>query len=598
MARQAAGSAFVPHKADLAPPFAGLGYDAFRAIRPRQSPLGTRTGFAFDLLPPGFVYQTPVTIAQVTDGLSREIPFSIDEFEFDQRYFDPQTIAAARQAGPDLGYSGFRLRSRINRVDVLDEFAVFQGASYFRAIARNMVYGLSARGLAIGTGSPTGEEFPVFRAFWIVTPAPADQKVLVRALLDSPSCAGAFEFEITPGETTAMQIRCTLFPRSEITEIGIAPLTSMYLFGPGRRARVDDFRNSVHDSEGLQMITGDGERLWRPLNNPRRVQISAFQDNNPKGFGLSQRHRDFDHYQDDEAHYEKRPSAWVEPIDDWGEGAVVLVEIPTDSEFNDNIVAFWRPRAPIGPTDVGHQIAYRLLWSASAPDSGPLGRVIATRTGVAMNDGNRTAIERTHYMESSKLFVPVDRPFWLDKDEDTGRDVMSMTLTDRMTRGTYLLDDGPDKPAVICLSYTWCDDSLKWLPLSANERMEVMLKSLGEIYPKVDIRKHIIGNPVTVSWENEPYFMGAFKANLPGHYRYQRRLFTHFMQDRLPADKRGIFLAGDDISWTAGWAEGAVQTALNAVWGVMHQLGGATDPTNPGPGDVYDEIAPVELPED
>ncbi|HEX5569665.1 MAG TPA: NAD(P)/FAD-dependent oxidoreductase [Streptomyces sp.] len=209
-----------------------------------------------------------------------------------------------------------------------------------------------------------------------------------------------------------------------------------------------------------------------------------------------------------------------------------------------------------------------------------------------------TAIERTHYMESSKLFVPVDRPFWLDKDERTDRDVMSMTLTDRMTRGTYLLDDGPDRPAVICLSYTWCDDSLKWLPLSPEERMEVMLKSLGEIYPGVDIRGHIIGDPITVSWENEPYFMGAFKANLPGHYRYQRRLFTHFVQDRLPADKRGIFLAGDDISWTAGWAEGAVQTALNAVWGVMRQLGGSTDAANPGPGDVYDEIAPVERPED
>ena len=214
-----------------------------------------------------------------------------------------------------------------------------------------------------------------------------------------------------------------------------------------------------------------------------------------------------------------------------------------------------------------------------------------------------TAVERTHYMESSKLFVPVDRPFWLDSAVDdegneTGRDVMSMTLTDRMTRGTYLLDNGPDEPAVICLSYTWCDDSLKWLPLDANERMEVMLKSLGEIYPKVDIRSHIVGDPITVSWENEPYFMGAFKANLPGHYRYQRRLFTHFMQEHLPADKRGLYLAGDDISWTAGWAEGAVQTALNAVWGVMRQLGGGTDATNPGPGDVYDSIAPVELPED
>ncbi|WP_329180831.1 flavin monoamine oxidase family protein [Streptomyces sp. NBC_01477] len=209
-----------------------------------------------------------------------------------------------------------------------------------------------------------------------------------------------------------------------------------------------------------------------------------------------------------------------------------------------------------------------------------------------------TAMERTHYMESSKLFVPVDRPFWLDQDPRAGRDTLSMTLTDRMTRGTYLLDDGPDRPAAICLSYTWCDDSLKWLPLSAHERMEVMLTSLGEIYPGVDIRKHIIGNPVTVSWENEPWFMGAFKANLPGHYRYQRRLFTHFMQDALPADRRGLFLAGDDISWTAGWAEGAVQTALNAVWGVMRHLGGGTDPLNPGPGDRYDEIAPVLLPED
>src|SRR5690606_23157453 len=209
-----------------------------------------------------------------------------------------------------------------------------------------------------------------------------------------------------------------------------------------------------------------------------------------------------------------------------------------------------------------------------------------------------TAIERTHYMESSKLFVPVDRPFWKDADPETGRDAMSMTLTDRMTRGTYLLEGEGDGPAAICLSYTWCDDSLKWLPLSPRERMDVMLNSLSQIYPDVDIRSHIIGDPVTVSWEAEPYFMGAFKANLPGHYRYQRRLFTHFKQDALAERHRGLFLAGDDISWTAGWAEGAVQTALNAVWGVMTHFGGATDPANPGPGDLFDELAPVELPED
>lgn len=204
------------------------------------------------------------------------------------------------------------------------------------------------------------------------------------------------------------------------------------------------------------------------------------------------------------------------------------------------------------------------------------------------------AIEQTHYMGSSKVFVLVDRPFWRKKDA-AGRDSMSMTLTDRMSRGTYLLDQGEDKPAVICLSYTWEDDSSKILPLDATERMNLMLKSLQAIYPNVDIRRHIIGTPKTVSWETERHFMGAFKANLPGHYRYQERLYTHFMQRDLEERHRGIYLAGDDISWTAGWAEGAVTTALNAVWGVMEQFGGKTSPDNPGPGDVFDEIAPLRL---
>ena len=205
------------------------------------------------------------------------------------------------------------------------------------------------------------------------------------------------------------------------------------------------------------------------------------------------------------------------------------------------------------------------------------------------------ALERSHYMQSSKTFVMVDRPFWKDKDPKTGQDVMSMTLTDRLNRATYLLDDGPDKPAVILLSYTWNDDAMKWLSLDATQRMELMLHSLAQIYPDVDIASHIIGQPITVSWESDPNFMGAFKANLPGHYRYQQRLFTHFVQDELPEHQRGIFLAGDDISWTAGWAEGAVQTGLNAVWGVVKHLGGDTFDANPGPGDKIGEYGPISL---
>ena len=206
-----------------------------------------------------------------------------------------------------------------------------------------------------------------------------------------------------------------------------------------------------------------------------------------------------------------------------------------------------------------------------------------------------TALERSHYMQSSKTFVMVDRPFWKDVDPETGRDTLSMTLTDRLNRATYLLDDGDDKPAVILLSYTWNDDAMKWLSLDADQRVELMLHSLKQIYPDVDIASHIVGQPITVSWESDPNFMGAFKANLPGHYRYQQRLFTHFKQDNLPEHQRGIFLAGDDISWTAGWAEGAVQTALNAAWGVVRHLGGSSSPENPGPGELLDEYGPIAL---
>nr|WP_235031194.1 NAD(P)/FAD-dependent oxidoreductase [Geminicoccus flavidas] len=205
------------------------------------------------------------------------------------------------------------------------------------------------------------------------------------------------------------------------------------------------------------------------------------------------------------------------------------------------------------------------------------------------------AMERTHYMQASKTFVLVDRPFWREIDPATGRHRMSMTLSDRLTRATYLLDQGEDKPGVICLSYTWNDDAMKWLSLPVDERVRLMLHSLAQIYPDLDIRRHIIGHPITVSWEADPNFMGAFKANLPGHYRYQRRLFSHFMQDGLRPEQRGIFLAGDDVSWTAGWAEGAVTSALNAVWGVLRHLGGTGAAGNPGPGDRFRELAPIAL---
>ncbi|KAA1032591.1 FAD-dependent oxidoreductase [Pseudonocardia sp. EV170527-09] len=207
------------------------------------------------------------------------------------------------------------------------------------------------------------------------------------------------------------------------------------------------------------------------------------------------------------------------------------------------------------------------------------------------------ALDRTRYMQSTKTFVMVDRPFWRDVDPATGREVMSTTLTDRLTRSTYLFDNGPDRPGVICLSYSWMSDSLKMLPYPVEKRVELALAALRKIYPNVDVGAHVIGDPITVTWESDPHSLGAFKGALPGHYRYNRRMYCHFVQDDLPAAERGIFMAGDDVSWTPAWAEGAVQTALNAVWGIVAHLGGATPPDNPGPGDRFAELAPPTLPD-
>jgi tryptophan 2-monooxygenase len=200
-------------------------------------------------------------------------------------------------------------------------------------------------------------------------------------------------------------------------------------------------------------------------------------------------------------------------------------------------------------------------------------------------------------MQSSKTFVMVDRPFWKDRNPATGHDTMSMTLTDRLTRGTYLFDHGDDRPGVICLSYAWMSDALKMLPQPVDKRVRLALDALGKVYPGVDIASHIIGDPITISWEADPHFLGAFKGALPGHYRYNQRMYGHFMQDSLPPEQRGIFIAGDDVSFTPAWVEGAVQTSLNAVWGIVHHLGGRSEAANPGPGDCYAELGPLVLPE-
>jgi glucans biosynthesis protein len=399
-ARAAAQAPFARPTIALTEPFADLTYDAFRGIRFREDArlFQDGGGFQMDLMPPGFYYTDRIEVNVVADGMTRPLAFSTDFFDFSTRYFPYPEGRAPAGLAADHGFSGVRFRHPINRPGVWDEALVFQGASYFRAVARDTFYGLSARGLAVGTAGPDPEEFPLFTAFWVEEPAPGARTLTIYALLDGESVAGAYRFVTTPGPETVMEISCVLFPRVDIADAGVAPLTSMYWFGPEGRAGVDDFRYAVHDSDGLAMVNGRGERLWRPLRNPPgAVELSYFVDDNPAMFGLMQRARAFEQYMDAEARYEQRPSAWVEPAEPWGRGAVVLVEIPTVDEKLDNIVLFWRPE---GPLLAGEQrsFSYRLTWGRTRGEMLPLARVIATRAGASILEG-REDTERVFVIE-------------------------------------------------------------------------------------------------------------------------------------------------------------------------------------------------------
>ena len=350
-----------------------LNYDEYRKINfnpDRTWWRRERLPFQLQFFHPGFIYNHPVQVHELLDrGQSRDIAFDHRLFLYDD---------SARSAGlPDtLGFAGFRILYDLNKPG--DELGAFQGASYFRLLCRKAFYGLSARGLALNTGEPGGEEFPVFEEFWVQQPAPDAHDFTVFALMDSPGVAGAYRFDITPGTATVVRVRAAIYRRATGQVVGLAPLTSMFWHGENSRTTHGDFRPEVHDSDGLLLQRGSGEWLWRPLVNPERMRVTALADENPRGFGLLQRDRDFEHYQDLEAHYHLRPSAWIEPVGEWGTGEVRLVELPAADETGDNIVAFWVP-ASLPPPGEPFEFEYRLSWYLDGMRRPPAGYAAATR---------------------------------------------------------------------------------------------------------------------------------------------------------------------------------------------------------------------------
>ena len=386
LAQQLASNPYKEPDTSLSKNFESLGYDAYRSIRFRaERALWRADGLPFELqfFHRGFIFRNRVQIYEVVQGDARPIAYDQDLFHLDKLEQRPEEV--------DMGFAGLRLHAPMQRKDYYDEVGVFLGASYFRAVAKDQVYGLSARALSIATGDPKGEEFPAFRAFWIERPPRNAKSLVVHALVDSKSAAAAARFDIRPGETTTHDIELTMYPRVDVAQVGIGSLTSMFFFAANDRAGVDDYRPAVHDSDGLLIHNGRGEVLWRPLSNPRDLQISLFSDDSPRGFGLLQRERNFGAYEDLESRFEKRPSAWIEPLGEWGAGAVQLVEIPTKEEIHDNIVAFWRPKDPLRAKGE-YTYAYRINWGSLASHK-RLAEFVNSRVGSGPGDARRFVLD-------------------------------------------------------------------------------------------------------------------------------------------------------------------------------------------------------------
>ncbi len=364
-----------------------LNYAEYHQIRFRPADALWRGRSMFDiaLYHRGFAFTRQVRIYTVSTAGVRAVRYAPSMFEF------PPALARARLP-VSLGFAGFAVRYPLQSPQHRNTVLAFLGASYFRVLGRNQTAGVTARGLAIDTATTGGEEIPYFTDFWLVEPAPRAQTMTIYALLDSPSLAGAYRFVLRPGAITQVTVSAVLYPRRHITKLGIAPLTSMFLYGVNSaRRRFDNWRPQVHDSDGLMMHTGSGEWLWRPLQNPTRLAVNRYMDDDPRGFGLIQRERRFADYEDPVARYEQRPSVWVEPLGHWGRGGVELVEIPSSEDIDYNIDTYWVPSAPVRG---GQPLAFSYVLSAYLHSGGrwpPGGKIVATRFGPVMRAGHPVA---------------------------------------------------------------------------------------------------------------------------------------------------------------------------------------------------------------
>lgn len=449
-------------------PFAG--YQKVRFLEEKAHWADGKTPFRLYFFHQGMHFDVPVKINEVTAEGTQEIKYDPSMFDFGDLNLNPDDLK-------DLGFAGFKVINEINAKGTHDEVMSVLGASYFRIVGKGQVFGLSARGLAIDTALPSGEEFPRFSEFWIEKPQPDRRSLVIYALLDSPRATGAYRMEIKPGRDSVLDVQSKVYLRENVEKLGIAPLTSMYLFGANQPWPRPNYRPQLHDSDGLAIHAGNGEWIWRPLNNPQRLNVSSYRIDNPRGFGLMQRGRDFNQYQDLDDRYELRPSGWVETVGDWGAGHVELVEIPTPDETNDNIVALWRPEKLPAPGE-SLDVAYRLHFS---------------RDDAKLHDPQLAMVSQTRLSEGDIKQANLIRQ----------ADGSTALVVDFV--GEELAKRSPDAAPTVQVSVDGnaelLEDSLRYNPVSKGWRLMLRIKVKNPAQP-VEMRAALVedGKPVSETW--------------------------------------------------------------------------------------------------
>jgi glucans biosynthesis protein len=435
-ARESAQGAYKESEHGLNKTLKAIDYQTYRAIRfkPENSLWRDIKDYEIQFFHPGFLYNTSITVHTIgEDNQVEELHFNSDMFSY-----EGDAAPLAGLTGDNTGYAGFRIHYPIKNNHYKDEFAVFLGASYFRLVGKHQVYGISARGLAIDTALPKGEEFPHFTEFWIIEPQ-KDQPITVYARLESPSVAGAYRFVIHPDVDTTVDVQSWLFAREDVQKLGVAPFTSMFLYGENSQKRHDDYRPEVHDSDGVLMVTHAGEEIWRPLTNPSRLQITSLSDSAPKGFGMFQRDGQWENYLDAEANYHLRPSLWVRPQNGFEQGRLEVVEIPTKSEVHDNVVAYWIPDAPLLEGE-SRYFAYQLSTEEQYAFDSKVATVLRTRQGKAVLPGDEFEDENLH--TTRQFSVDFTVPSKLDINSDELTFVVQGINGEVSNVRVYAVDDG------------------------------------------------------------------------------------------------------------------------------------------------------------